>query len=66
MKESNITIHVKDNETIDRALKRCKKKFEQIGILKSFRAKMYYKKPSIQRREERLKAIHRQKLQASA
>ncbi len=66
MSEGNITIHVKDNETIDRALRRFKKKFEQIGLLKKFRARMYYKKPSIQRREERLKAIYRQKMQDKA
>ena len=64
MSEGNITIHVKDNETIDRALKRFKKKFEQIGVLKKLRARMYYKKPSVQRRDQRLKAIHRQKMQA--
>ena len=44
MSGDNITIHVKDNETIDRALKRFKKKFEQIGVLKKLRARMYYKK----------------------
>ncbi|MEM9416740.1 MAG: 30S ribosomal protein S21 [Bacteroidota bacterium] len=66
MSESNITIHVKDNETVDRALKRFKKKYEQIGVLKKLRARMYYKKPSIQRREEKLKAIYKQKMQANA
>ncbi len=62
MTEGNITIHVKDNETIERALKRFKKKFEQTRVLKKLRARMYYKKPSIQRREERIKAIYKQKM----
>ena len=62
MTEGNITIHVKDNESIDRALKRFKKKFEQTRVLKQLRARMYYKKPSIQRREERIKAIYKQKM----
>ena len=65
MSEGNITIYVKDSETVDRALKRFKKKFEQIGVLRKLRARTYYKKPSIQRREERLKAIYRQKMQAN-
>ena len=60
MTEGNITIHVKDNETIDRALKRFKKKFEQTRVLKKLRARMYYKKPSVQRREELIKAIYKQ------
>jgi len=62
MTEGNITIHVKDNETIDRALKRFKKKFEQTRVLKKLRARMYYKKPSVQRREELIKAIYKQKM----
>lgn len=66
MSEGNITIHVKDHETIDRAWKRFKKKFEQVGVLKKLRTRMYYKKSSVQRREQRLKAIYRQKVQAKA
>lgn len=66
MSGGNIIIRVKDNEAIDRALKRFKKKFEKVGVLKKIRTRMYYKKPSIQRREERLKAIYRQKMQAQA
>jgi small subunit ribosomal protein S21 len=62
MSESNIIIHVKDNEAIDRALKRFKKKFEKVGVMKRLKRGMYYKKPSIERREERLKAIYRQKM----
>ena len=52
MSGGNIIIRVKDNEAIDRALKRFKKKFEKVGVLKKIRTRMYYKKPSIQRREE--------------
>ncbi|XWN35194.1 MAG: 30S ribosomal protein S21 [Roseivirga sp.] len=64
MSEGNIIVHVKDSETVDRALKRFKKKFEKVGVLKQLRKRTFYKKPSIQRREERLKAIYRQKMQA--
>ncbi len=63
MSEGNIVIHVKDKETIDRALKRFKKKFEKVGLLKKIRKKMFYKKPSIEHREERLKAIYKQEMQ---
>ncbi|MCU0317954.1 MAG: 30S ribosomal protein S21 [Amoebophilaceae bacterium] len=62
MSESNIIIHVKDNEAIDKALKRFKKKFEKVGVMKRLKKGMYYKKPSIERREERLKAIYKQKM----
>ena len=66
MSEGNIIIHIKDNETIERALKRFKKKFEKIKILKKLRARMHYQKPSVARREERIKAIYKQKLHAIA
>ena len=64
MSEGNITILVKDNENIDRALKRFKKKFEKVRILKQLRQRMYYKKPSIKRREVLLKAIYRDRVKA--
>ena len=64
MHEGNIVIHVKDKEPIERALKRFKKKFERVGVLKKLRARMFYKKPSMAHREERLKAIYRQKMLA--
>jgi small subunit ribosomal protein S21 len=66
MSEGNIIIHVKDKETIDRALKRFKKKFEKVGLLKNIRKRMFYKKPSIMHREERLKAIYKQEMQNKA
>jgi small subunit ribosomal protein S21 len=66
MSEGNIIIYVKDNETIDRALKRFKKKFEKVGVLKKLRKGMFYKKPSIEQREERLKAVYKQKMQNKA
>jgi len=66
MREGNIVIRVKDNETVDRALKRFKKKFEKVGVLKKIRGRMFYKKPSIEHREQRLKAIYRQKMQTKA
>jgi len=66
MSEGNITVYVKTNETVDRALKRFKKKFEKIGVLKALRKRTFYKKPSTQRREERLKAIYKQSMQARA
>jgi small subunit ribosomal protein S21 len=55
-----IVIRVKDGESIDRALRRYKKKFERTGILKNVRERMYYKKPSVERKEMMKKARNRQ------
>ncbi len=57
-----IVINVKENESVDRALKRFKKKFEKTGVLKELRSRMHYEKPSVSRRTELIKARYRQKM----
>ena len=59
-----IVIKVKENESIERALKRFKKKFERTGVLRELRARNFYTKPSVARRKIREKAVYRQKMQA--
>ena len=61
-----IIIQIKDGENIERALKRFKRKFERTGIIKEIRARQAYKKPSIERREIRKKAIYIQKIKREA
>ena len=57
-----IIINVKENESIDRALKRFKKKFERTGVLRELRSRTFYEKPSVTNRTTRLKAAYRQKM----
>ena len=58
-----IQVVVKDNESIERALKRFKKKFEKTGVIREVRSRTFYEKPSILKRAEKIKAIYRQKMQ---
>ncbi|HEX8547530.1 MAG TPA: 30S ribosomal protein S21 [Cytophagaceae bacterium] len=60
-----IIINIKDNESVDKALKRFKKKFERTGVLKELRARSYFEKPSITRRSEKIRAAYRQKMFAT-
>ena len=60
-----IIVEVKENESIDRALKRFKRKFRDTGILKELRRRREFTKPSVRRRNELLKAKYRQQKQAS-
>ena len=60
-----IIINVKENESVDRALKRFKKKFERTGVLKELRARTFFQKPSITKRKTKLRAAYRQTLFAS-
>ena len=55
-----IIVNVKENESIDKALKRFKKKFEKTGVLKELRARTSYEKPSVRRRNEIIKAVYRE------
>ncbi|MCF6360015.1 MAG: 30S ribosomal protein S21 [Cyclobacteriaceae bacterium] len=57
-----IIINVKENESIDRALKRFKKKFEKTGVLRELRSRTAFEKPSITNRTMKLKAAYKQKM----
>lgn len=58
-----IVIPVKEGENIDRALKKFKRKFEKTGVIKELRARQAYKKPSIEKREIKIKAIYKEQMQ---
>ncbi len=60
-----IVIPVKEGENIDRALKKFKRKFEKTGVIKELRARQVFKKPSVEKREQRIKAAYVQTLQNS-
>lgn len=55
-----IGVTLQSNENIDRALKRFKKKYERSGVLREFKKRTAYMKPSIEKRMQRLKAARRQ------
>jgi small subunit ribosomal protein S21 len=57
-----LIVNVKENESIDKALKRFKKKFEKTGILKELRARTAFEKPSVTRRTEIKKAAYIEKI----
>jgi len=55
-----IIVNIKENESIDKALKRFKKKFEKTGVLKELRARTAFEKPSVRRRGEIIRAAYRE------
>jgi small subunit ribosomal protein S21 len=58
-----IIIPVKEGESIDKALKKFKKKFEKTGVVKELRERQKFTKPSIIKREIIIKAKYKQNLQ---
>ncbi|GAA4377703.1 30S ribosomal protein S21 [Hymenobacter busanensis] len=55
-----LIVQIKENESVDRALKRFKKKFERTGVLKELRRRTFFQKPSITKRKQRQKAAYKQ------
>ena len=58
-----IVIPIKEGENIERALKKFKRRFEKTGVVKELRNRQAFTKPSITKRQQKLKAIYIQQLQ---
>jgi small subunit ribosomal protein S21 len=56
-----LIINIKDDESIDRALKRYKRKFQLTGQVNELRRRKNFEKPSVARRNEILNAEYRLK-----
>ena len=48
-----VTVKLRKGETIDKALRRLKKKLDREDILRTARANRYFEKPSAAKREEK-------------
>ena len=55
-----LLINLKENDTIDKALKKYKKKFEKTGVVKELRDRQQFTKPSVKRRKQIIKARYKQ------
>ncbi len=58
-----LIVQVKEGDTIEKALKKFKKKFEKTGVVKALRERQKFTKPSVRRREQVIKAVYKQRLQ---
>ncbi|AZI66702.1 30S ribosomal protein S21 [Kaistella daneshvariae] len=56
-----LIIPVKDGESIDRALKKYKRKFDKTGTIRALRSRQQFNKPSVVNRQAKLKAAHKQR-----
>ena len=57
-----LIVKVKDNNSIDRALKILKNTTVKTGMIKQLRSRQEYVKPSVRKRDQLKKAIYIQKL----
>lgn len=56
-----LQVKVKENESVEKALKRFKKKFERTGVLKELRSRQQFTKPSVKRRDEIIRAAYKER-----
>ncbi|HKL03683.1 MAG: 30S ribosomal protein S21 [Cryomorphaceae bacterium] len=59
-----LIIPVKEGENIERALKKFKKKFDRTGVIKELRSRQQFTKPSVENRQQKLKAIYANKIRS--
>ncbi|MEM9051468.1 MAG: 30S ribosomal protein S21 [Bacteroidota bacterium] len=57
-----LIIPVKEGENIERALKKFKKKYDRTGVVKELRRRQQFTKPSVIKRQEKLKAVYVNKM----
>jgi len=59
-----LIIPVKDGESIERALKKYKRKFDKTGVVRQLRARQQFTKPSVTKRQKMSRAVYKQALVA--
>ncbi|MFA9290637.1 MAG: 30S ribosomal protein S21 [Solirubrobacteraceae bacterium] len=57
-----LIIPVKEGEAIDKALKKYKRKFDKTKVLRKLRSKQQFVKPSVTKRQDKLKSLHKQRI----
>ena len=60
-----LIIPVKEGENIERAIKKYKKKFEKTKVMRELRERKQFTKPSISKRQERIRASYNQRMQSA-
>ncbi|MCH2230898.1 MAG: 30S ribosomal protein S21 [Crocinitomicaceae bacterium] len=60
-----LIIPVKEGENIERAIKKYKKKFEKTKVMRELRGRKEFVKPSITKRQQKIKASYKQRMQSA-
>ena len=60
-----LIIPVKEGENIERAIKKYKKKFDKTGVVRELRSRKQFTKPSVTRRQEKIKAAYIQRMRSA-
>jgi small subunit ribosomal protein S21 len=58
-----LIINVKESDSLEKALKKFKKKFEKTGVVKELRSRQAFEKPCVTKRMQKIRAAYKQKMQ---
>lgn len=59
-----LIINVKESDSLEKALKKFKKKFEKTGVVKELRSRQAFEKPCVTKRMQMIRAVYKQKMQS--
>ncbi|MGM5631235.1 30S ribosomal protein S21 [Apibacter raozihei] len=59
-----LIIPVKDGESIDKALKKYKRKYDKTGVVKELRKRQQFTKPSVTKRQKHIRAAYKQRMES--
>ena len=60
-----LIIPVKEGENIEKAIKKYKKKFEKTKVMRQLRDRKQFTKPSISKRQEKIRASYKQRMESA-
>jgi small subunit ribosomal protein S21 len=60
-----LIIPVKEGENIERSIKKYKKKFEKTKVMRELRSRKEFVKPSVLKRQEKIRAAYKQRMQSA-
>lgn len=64
LRKKMLIIQVKDGESIDRALKKYKRKYDRTGVVRQLRSRQQFVKPSVTKRQQKSRAAYKQRMQS--
>jgi len=59
-----LIIPIKEGESIEKVLKKYKKKFDKTNVVRELRSRREFVKPSVLQRQMRIKATYKQRMQS--
>lgn len=59
-----LIVPVKDGESIDKVLKKYKRKYDRTGVMRKLRSKQQFVKSSVTERQQKIKSSYRQRIES--